>query len=470
MRSNEPRGQPEPAAGYAAGAPVPREAPEVPATPRVGVPRRRLGGALLSGLPALAAAGCARFPALPEGPGGRIEDDPLFREAAASAPVLPGNQVTPLWGGFQAFTALFRAIEAARDHVNLEFYIFQDVSLPRGAGPSLFELLREKLRQGVAVTVIYDSLGSADTPAAAFDELRAAGARLLSFNPVNPLETRRGGWRPNARDHRKILVADGRVAVTGGVNLDRVYENLCGRSASGEPVENTDDACWADVAIHVEGPAVAALQRLFFETWAKQGGGELPARNWFPPPAIRGRTAMRIFGSAPGEDRPRFYVARLAKIANARNRVWLSTGYFVPTPREREELARAARRGVDVRLLLPGVTDTPAATHAQRASYGDLLQAGVRVLEVEDRVLHAKLGVVDGAWSAIGSSNLDRRSVAWNNEVDAVLLGREAGAAVEAIMERAMSRAAPVTLDGWRRRGVGQRLRELLYWPLADLL
>jgi cardiolipin synthase len=424
---------------------------------------------LSSGLPAALVAGCARFPALPEGLGGAIEGDPLFREAMASAPALPGNDVTLLWGGLRAFTALFRAIRAARDHVNLEFYIFEDVSLPGAAGPSLFALLREKLRQGVAVTVIYDSLGSADTPKAAFDALRAEGASLLSFNPANPLEAR-GGWRPNSRDHRKILVVDGRVAITGGVNFDVVYQNPCRLPASGIPVEDTDEACWADVAIRVEGPAVAALQRLFFETWAKQGGAGLPNRNWFPPPALPGRTSVRILGSAPGEDRPRFYVARLAEIMNARSRIWLSTGYFVPTPREHAELARAARRGVDVRLLLPGVTDTPVATHAQRAAYGPLLEAGVRILEVQDSVLHAKIGVVDGAWSAIGSSNLDRRSVAWNDEVDAILLGREVGTALEVILERAMSRANPVRLDGWRQRSVGQRLRELLSWPVRDLL
>ena len=155
---------------------------------------RRSFGALLAGLPALAA--CARFPDLPR-PGEPIEASPLFREAAASAPVLPGNRVDLLFGGLQAFTAVFDAIAAARDHVNLEFYIFEDVSVPGTDGPSLFALLREKLRQGVAVTIIYDSLGSAGTPAAAFDGLRAAGARVLSFNPVNPFAAR-GGWRSRA--------------------------------------------------------------------------------------------------------------------------------------------------------------------------------------------------------------------------------------------------------------------------------
>ena len=256
----------------------------------------------------------------------------------------------------------------------------------------------------------------------------------------------------------------------GGVNFDPVYENSCGSLPPDEQVEDVEDACWADAAIRVEGPAVAALQRLFLDTWAKQGGGPLPDRDWFPPPGQPGRTAMRVFGSEPGEGRPRFHVARLAAFAGARRTIRLCTGYFVPTRREVEELAQAARRGVEVHLLLPGVTDTPPATHAQRASYGPLLEAGVRIWEVRNSVLHAKIAVVDGAWSAVGSSNLDRRSVAWNNEVDAVLLGPEMGASLESAMGRVAGQAEPVTLEGWRRRGLGQRFKELLAWPLTDQL
>ena len=428
---------------------------------------RRSFGALLAGLPALAA--CASVPELPvAAAGGAIAASPLLRDAMASAPVLPGNSAAILYGGRRVFGALFRAIESARAHVNLEFYIFQDVANPGGAGPSLFELLREKLGQGVAVAVIYDSVGSADTPSAALDSLRAAGASLLSFNPANPFEAR-GAWRPNARNHRKIAVVDGRVAGVGGVNLDSVYENPCGDGAA-DPAADTDEACWADIGVRLEGPAVAALQRLFFETWAKQGGGPLPARNWFPEPGRPGRTDVRVFGSAPGEGKQHFYVARLTAIMAAKRTVRLCTGYFVPTRRESEELARAARRGVDVWLLLPGVTDTPIATAAQRASYGPLLEAGVRIVEVTDSVLHAKIAVIDGAWSAVGSSNLDPRSVAWNNEVDAVLLGPEAAASLESAMGRVASRAKPVTLEAWRGRGAGQRLRELLSWPVRDML
>ena len=160
----------------------------------------------------------------------------------------------------------------------------------------------------------------------------------------------------------------------------------------------------------------------------------------------------------------------MAAIARAQRRVWLATGYFVPTPQECAELARAAGRGVDVRLLLAGPTDQPLVKTAQQSFYEPLLRAGVQIMELANAVLHAKVGVIDGVWSAIGSSNLDRRSVAWNDEVDVVVLGPEAGAAVEASMKRVMVHATAVSLEHWRGRGVGQRLREVLTWPVLDLL
>ena len=155
----------------------------------------------------------------------------------------------------------------------------QDVSVPGTAGQSLFELLEAKLRDGVAVTLIHDGFGSAATPAAAFERLRAAGARTLAFNPLNPAEAR-AGWAPNDRDHRKIMVVDGRIGMTGGVNLDRVYENSCEVAAAAE--QDPAEACWRDAALRIEGPAVAGLQKLFLETWEKQRGPPLPPRDWFP--------------------------------------------------------------------------------------------------------------------------------------------------------------------------------------------
>ena len=270
-------------------------------------------------------------------------------------------------------------------------------------------------------------------PAAAFERLRAAGARTLAFNPLNPAEAR-AGWAPNDRDHRKIMVVDGRIGMTGGVNLDRVYENPCEVAAAAE--QDPAEACWRDAALRIEGPAVAGLQKLFLETWEKQRGPPLPPRDWFPKLEPRGPARVRILGSVPGEKRPRFYVTLLTAIAAARQRLWLTTGYFVPTWQQRHALRQAARRGVQVRLLLPSISDSADALAAQRAAYDDMLEAGIEIREVQGAVLHAKLVVADGVWSAIGSSNFDRRSVAWNNEVDAIVLGADTAARLEALLAR----------------------------------
>ena len=420
-------------------------------------------GAMLAAL-----AGCARIPTAPAGPADPLERHLAAQAALGDAPIVPGNRVTVLDGGAASFAAMFDAIAAARDHVHLEFYILQDVRVPGRPGPSLFELLAEKLRQGVGVALLYDAFGSAAVPAEKFAALRALGARTLAFNPVDPLRAR-AGWAPNDRDHRKVLVVDGRIGFTGGVNLDKVYENPCHGPSTGFPVGDVGDACWRDTAIRIEGPAVAELQRLFLHNWQKQRGPAL-ACSCFPPLPQAGPTRLAILGSAPEEGEPRFYRALMAAIGSARQRVWLATGFFVPTHDEREALAAAARRGVDVQLVLPSVNGVPTALAAQHAAYDDLLKAGVRIAEVEGEVLHAKLAMVDGVWTAIGSSNLDRRSVAWNDEVDALALGPEVAGQVAVVMQRDARLAQPVTLAGWRARGLGERLRELWARIWVDLL
>ena len=417
--------------------------------------------AVLAGLPALAA--CAHIPVLPDGPADPMERHALLVEQLDGAPLLAGNKVEVLDGGVAMFEAAFRAIAGATDHVNLEFYILQDVRIPGTPGPSLFGLLLMKLAQGVAVTIIHDGYGSLGSD---FGPLRAAGAKTLQFHPLDPMAARTG-WRPNDRDHRKMLIVDGRIGIMGGINLDHVYENPCG---TGVPQPDTEAACWHDTSIRVEGPTVGAMQRLFLETWAGEHGEALPARNWFPALAASGPARIRMLGSAPGEKRPRYYVTLLTAIAAARTSLSLCTGYFVPTWQQRRALRAAARRGVKVRLLLPHVSDSQQALDAQRATYDDMLEAGIEIREIGDGVLHGKVAVVDGVWSAIGSSNLDRRSVAWNNEVDAIVLGQDTARALEAILTREFDRGRPVELRAWRQRGIVPRLRELSSRLVEDLL
>ncbi|MCW3473474.1 phospholipase D-like domain-containing protein [Limobrevibacterium gyesilva] len=401
-------------------------------------------------------AGCVAEPRVALDPAAAppdaLQQQLALQQALDKTPLLPGNRVALLHDGAQTLPAMFAAMAAARDHINLEYYTFDDV---RVGGQTLGDLLTERMRQGVAVNVIYDSYGSRDTPTSFLDRLRQAGARLTAFSPLHPLEVGRL-TNPNRRDHRKIMVIDGRTAFVGGINLDHVYENPAG---SGD-ADDTAEAYWHDTDARIDGPAVAELQRLFMDTWAQQKGAPLPQRDWFPKVPAQGDHSIRIIGSEPGEDRPLYYLSLLTAIRAARDDIGLSTGYFVPTHQQREELARAARRGVRVRLILPGHSDSADALAVGRAAYGDLLEAGVRIYETKGAVLHSKVAVVDGVWLAIGSSNLDRRSAALNNEIDAIILGRGTAAAVDAMLDRDAARATPIDLATWRQRPFGERVHE----------
>jgi cardiolipin synthase len=377
-----------------------------------------------------------------------------LQRGLSASPIVFGNQVTLLSSGSEAFQAIFKAIAAARDSINLEYFILADVE---SGGVHLSALLLDRLRAGVKVNLIYDSFGSHDTPRAFFDALRTAGAKVVEFNPVSPFELR-VGWSPNNRDHRKITVVDGRIGFTGGVNLDKVYENP---PSAGVPADgDTNHAYWRDTAVRIEGPAVAELQKLFFGTWHQQEAPAVGPANYFPPLARQGVQTIRIIGSSPSDGRPLYYASLMTAMRSARQRVWLGSGYFLPPHDEREALAKIARAGLDVRIIAPAFSDVQSAVSAARAAYGDLLEAGVRIYEIHDAVLHAKLAMIDDTWSVVGSSNLDRRSVVFNNEVDAVILGHDTAGQVEALMQGYMDAARPINLTKWDHRSLGERVHE----------
>ncbi len=422
----------------------------------------RVGWAVL-GLLVLVSAGCAPTPKVVlrgDPPGDALAQNLAADAALYPTPAVPGNRVTLLPNGMRTFEAMFAEMERARDHINLEYYIFEDV---RVGGKSLGELLQEKLREGVAVNVILDGYGSYRTRPAFLDRLRKAGARILVFRPLTP-ETMLEVTRVNDRDHRKILVVDGKIGFVGGVNLARVYENHSDPRAAARG--DFRHAYWSDIAARIEGPAAADLQRLFFATWTSQPGPLVERREYFPKVAAAGSERVRVIGSGPGKDEALYYGSFLEAVHIARRTVDLSTGFFVPTRQEIQELARAARRGVAVRLVLPSPVNDREVRSAGRADYGRLLEAGVRIWEVEGAVLHAKFSTIDGAWTAVGSSNMDRRSVVYNDEVDAIVFGGKTAAAARAIIEENIGRSREVTLGAWSHRNFRERASEFFasFW------
>jgi cardiolipin synthase len=376
------------------------------------------------------------------------------------SPLVLGNRLVLLQDGPATYEAMFAAISAARDHVNLETYIFEAGEV----GTRFADLLIQKQRTGVQVNLIYDSVGSLQTPPEFFERLRAAGIRTLEFNPVNPARGNKKEWTLNNRDHRKLLVVDGRTAFLGGINISETYSS--GSSASGKKKRPPG---WRDTHLQIDGPAVVEFQKHFMDTWARQKGPSLPARNYFPRVGKQGDEIVRAIASRADSDESPIYLTLLSAIAHAERNIHLTIAYFVPDPQLREALATAAQRGVHVQIILPGKSDSWVVFHAGRSHYEEMLAAGVKIYERRETILHSKTATIDEVWSTIGSTNLDWRSFLHNDELNAVILGTGFARQMGAMFARDRAASALIDPVEWRRRPVVLRVQEWLarrleYW------
>jgi cardiolipin synthase len=391
---------------------------------------------------------------------GALQRHMAIEQAVAETPLVAGNKVTILRDGAETFPAMFEAIRTAQRYVYLEYYIFEDVS---SDGQDLADLLIERSRAGVRIAILYDGVGSIGTPNALFDRLREAGIQVVQFNPLNPFAS---GWRFsfNDRDHRKMLIADGERVILGGVNLSSTYQS--GPSSPtqdpGKPHE-----LWRDTDLSISGPVVKQFERLFRQHWLEHDGPALGEEG--PTAEAQGNEVVRILGSAPKRLVSRYYVTVLSAIRNAETSVWITTAYFVPTHQEKEALIKAARRGVDVRLLLPSHSDSSPALQVQHSHYSDLLEAGVRIYERDADILHSKTIVVDHVWSMVGSSNFDHRSVLFNDEVDAIVIGADTGGRLATLFDSDLASAHAIDPAAWRHRPAGAKVREQ-FWRLLEKL
>jgi cardiolipin synthase len=373
----------------------------------------------------------------------RLTDAPLYRD----------NAVELLLDGPETHAAMLDAILSAERHVHLETYIFADDEV----GTEFADALAEKARAGVAVRVIYDSIGSRTASGDFWAELEQAGVVVRTFNPADPIEDQ-NPFDIDTRDHRKLLIVDGRVAFTGGINIDRNYvhpSDAVGGSSS--------SSGWRDTHIRIEGPAVAAFQQLFVGLWEMLDGplAEAP----YAPPARRqdaGNTLVRVLSGVGGDTEvSQIWAAYQAAAKVARDRIWITQSYFAPDEELMEALREAAERGVDVRILVAGFSDSQVLLNASRAYYADLLDAGIKVYESQEQILHAKTMAVDGYWSTVGSSNLDYLSFLHNHEVNAVILGPEFAAQLEDVFLADLEHAMQIDAQQWRKRSLWQRTKEL---------
>ncbi len=398
-------------------------------------------------------------------PRGRLDPaaQAALEEAATGVPLIAGNRCTLLFDGPQTMRAMLEAIQGARNNINLETYIFDQDAM----GLAFADALIAKQRQGVTVNIVYDSVGTLGVPAAFFERMRAAGIHLVEFNPVSPVHARSEGWRLNQRDHRKVLIVDGRMAFTGGINISASYANSSLFHASKKSAEHAQLG-WRDTHIKIEGPAVQAFQWLFVRQWASQDQDDLREAEYFPPPQIAGDKLVRVL--ATSSDLPfDIYKAYQLAFQQAQRSIHLTSAYFVPDPQTIATLSAAARRGVDVRIVLPGVSDSGLVFYAGHAYYDQLLDSGVRIFQLQLTVLHAKTAVIDGVWSTVGSTNIDTRSFLHNSELNVVVLGADFGTEMEQAFQEDLRNSVEITPEAWRHRPWLDRLREWLaslmhYW------
>ncbi len=392
-----------------------------------------------------------------------LQQQAALEEAATGVPLIAGNKCTLLFDGPQTMSEMLKAIAAARNHINLETYIFDQDEL----GLKFADALIEKQQQGVTVNILYDSVGTIGVPAEFFARMRKAGIHLIEFNPVNPAKVSGEGWKLNNRDHRKVLIVDGKVAFTGGINISATYaKSSLFRSAS-KPTDKSQVG-WRDTHIKVEGPAVQAFQWLFVRQWASQDKDDLPEADYFPKPVIAGDKVVRVLGSEPG-GKFEIYKAYALAIQEAKKSIHITSAYFVPDRQTVDALIAAARRGVDVKIVLPGVSDSGLVFYAGHAFYDDLLSAGVKIYQLKLAVLHAKTAVIDGAWSTVGSTNIDTRSFLHNSEINVIVMGEAFGVEMEKAFQEDIKDSNVITLEQWRDRPLVNRMKEwaarfMNYW------
>jgi cardiolipin synthase len=378
-------------------------------------------------------------------------------ESVSGSPLTSGNKVTLLIDGPATYAAMFKAMENARDHINLETYIMEDDE----TGRRFSDLLLKKQAEGVQVNLIYDSRGSFLTPAPFFQRLRDAGIQVVAFNPVNPLKARKS-WSVAHPDHRKILIVDGRVVFTGGINISAVYSSSPSgrRRGSGAKPGKTAPLPWRDTDVQIEGPVVAEFQKLFLETWQSQKGPKLSGRNYLPDLKAAGNALVQAVGSSPGESNRLTFVLYVSAITFAERSLHVTNAYFVPDAETVKALCDAARRGVDVKLVLPGNTDTSLTLSAGRYYYSDLLKSGVKLYERRDVLLHAKTAVIDNVWSTVGSTNMDFWSFSTNDEVNAVILNKEFAVEMEKMFAGDLAKSHEIRWEEWKKRPVRNRIKE----------
>lgn len=367
------------------------------------------------------------------------------REASAllGSQILPGNAVADYQNGVEFFPAMLKDIRSAKVSINLESYIFRDSRI----GQKFVEALAARAKAGVKVHVLADRLGSRHSDKVA-TELRAAGVRFHYFRPVR--------WRTldrlNNRTHRKLMIVDGRIGWTGGFGIDDLWS---GNAGSGDVKR--------DMMFRILGPVVARMQGLFGNNWVTTTGHLLTGEAYYPPLSAQGHMSVQLQASAPRGGRRNVELMFLLAIRGARSSIDLEAAYFVPDNLMHKALLDALKRGVHVRIIMPGpYVDSSITLDASQAMWGDYLAAGADIYRFQPAMLHSKLMIVDHALVIGGSSNFDYRSFDLNDESDLMIYDHDFARHMSEVFDQDLAQSRPVSLQDWKQRSSTRKLVDKL--------
>lgn len=381
--------------------------------------------------------------------------DPEFLRSMGSLVepgILASNRVTAYINGDQFFPAMLESVRSAQRSICLETYIYWSGDV----GHEFAQVLADKAKAGVKVHVIVDWVGSRKIDNALLDYMHQAGVDVERYNPLV--------WyaptRINHRDHRRLLIVDGRVGFTGGGGLADIWQG------------NADSPKhWRDSMYKLEGPAVAQMQAAFMDNWTKTAARVLDGDTYFPELKPAGDQYAQVFKSSPREGTEDVRLMYLLSIAAARKSIRLSASYYVPDDLTTREFLDAVRRGVQVEIIIPGAeTDSAIVKHASRGKWGPLLRAGVKIYEYEPTMYHCKSMIVDDVWVSVGSANFGNRSFRLNDEANLNVFSREFAAEQIRVFEADKARCSEVTYRDWKRRSLWKRFMEVITAPFRAQL
>ncbi|MGB7946093.1 MAG: cardiolipin synthase [Candidatus Binatia bacterium] len=403
--------------------------------------------------------GCARVIPVDKVPAIVVGEPAFFPtiEAYTDAPIVGGNQVQLLFNGDETFPAMLRDIKTAKSTITFAQYLYTNGALAY----ELAEAFSERCRAGVHVHILIDSQGSGEIPEDIPSIMRDAGCQVKFFRRVEAPQVLLPWklFKYNYRNHRRVLVIDGRLGFTGGYGISEAW------TGDGRTPDH-----WRETNARVEGPIVHQLQAAFTESWLEATGTVLGGDAYFPRLESVGKVSAQMVKSSPVGGSFQNYLLFLLSITSAKKSILITNPYFIPDDRMIQALLEAAARGVEVIVLVPGKIDHQITYRASRQNYGRMLLGGIRIFEYTPALLHAKTMVIDSVWATVGSTNFDNRSFALNEELNLTVYNAGLARRLEEAFTEDLRYARKITYEEWNSRGIGERVLEWFSFPIKDYL